>query len=201
MGNIDLKKTHREHYRAGDTPELVDVPDRKFLMIDGAGDPNTADSYRDAVAALYPIAYGIRRAVEAATGDAYTVMPLEGLWWAEDMRRFRLDRRDEWLWTMMIGVPDSVSEELFAEVATRVTSEKELAAGARVRCSSLHEGRAVQIMHHGPYADEATTINELHAFIDAQGFGFRGTHHEIYLTDPRRTAPAKNRTIIRQPVG
>jgi hypothetical protein len=109
MTSIDLKKTYREHYRAKPTPSVVDVPARPFLMIDGSGDPNTSPEYRDAIQALYPLAYGLRAAVKDATGDAYTVMPLEGLWWTEDMRDFDPDDKSNWLWTAMICLPDAVT--------------------------------------------------------------------------------------------
>ena len=92
MSNIDLKKVYREHYRATDEPALVDVPARPYLMIDGTGDPNTSREYQDAVTALYPLAYGLRKAVKDATGVAYTVMPLEALWWVPDMREFSIER-------------------------------------------------------------------------------------------------------------
>ncbi len=200
MAAVDLKKVYRDHYRSSVRPELVDVPERPFLMIDGAGDPNTSAEYADAVAALYPIAYGLRAAIKTATGDAYTVMPLEGLWWADDMARFSVEAKQDWLWTMMIAVPDVVTTDLFTEIAPQVTEKKRLVAGDRVRLEPFHEGRAAQILHLGPYATEAPTIEELHAFIADGGLEFRGKHHEIYLTDPRRVAPDKNRTIIRQPV-
>lgn len=200
MASIDLKKVYRDHYRAPTEPELVDVPERPFLMIDGAGDPNTSTEYADAVAALYPIAYGLRAAIKTATGDAYTVMPLEGLWWADDMATFSVDAKGDWKWTMMICLPPPVTGELFDEVAPAVIDKKKLTAGNLVRVDTFAEGPAAQIMHRGPYATEAPTIERLHAFIEAQQKDRRGVHHEIYLTDPRRVAPEKNRTIIRQPV-
>ena len=200
MASVDLKKVYRDHYRATGEPGLVDVPERPFLMIDGVGDPNTSVEYADAVAALYSIAYGLRAAVKTATGDAYTVMPLEGLWWADDMAMFSVDGKGDWKWTMMICLPPVVTEELFDEVAPAVIHKKKLASGDLVRFEAFAEGPAAQIMHFGPYAAEAPTIERLHAFIAAQDRDLSGKHHEIYLTDPRRVAPEKNRTIIRQPV-
>ena len=200
MASIDLKKEYRDHYRASVEPEMVDVPERRFLMIDGAGDPNTSEEYTDAVAALYPIAYGLRAAIKASTGDAYTVMPLEGLWWADDMATFSVDAKGDWKWTMMICVPPVVTEQLFDEVAPAVIAKKKLVSGSGVRLEVYHEGYAAQIMHVGPYATEVPTIERLHTFIEAQGLQRSGRHHEVYLTDPRRVAPEKNRTIIRQPV-
>ncbi len=198
--SIDLKRTYREHYTAKDRPMTVDVPRRPYLMIDGEGDPNTAEAYQDAVAALYPLAYGLRRSIKESTDIAYTVMPLEGLWWVDDMARFSLDEKSDWKWTAMICQPEEVSPELASEVLPQITTNKRLVAGGLARIALFGDGLAAQIMHHGPYADEALTIEALHGFIDDEGYEFSGKHHEIYLTDPRRSAPAKNRTIIRQPV-
>jgi len=199
MTNIDLKKTYREHYRANTSPNVVDVPARQFLMIDGAGDPNTSPAYVDAVQALYPLAYGLRAAVKAATGDAYTVMPLEGLWWTEPMSDFDPADKSNWLWTMMICLPDAVTSAMVDEVLPAVTAAKDLKSGAKVRVETFTEGTAVQILHIGPYADEAPNIDKLHRFIDDNGYSLTGKHHEIYLSDPRKSDPAKLRTIIRQP--
>lgn len=199
MSSIDLKKTYRNHYTAQPTPAVVDVPTRPFLMIDGFGDPNTAQEYREAVEALYPIAYGFRAAIKAATGNAYTVMPLEGLWWVPDMATFDSNDKSSWFWTAMICLPDTVSEGLAGEIIPAVTASKALAAGPKARVERFTEGPAAQILHIGPYADEAPTITELHRFIADNGHELAGKHHEIYLSDPRKTDPAKLRTIIRQP--
>jgi hypothetical protein len=200
MISIDLKRTYREHYTAKDRPTTVDVPARPYLMIDGVGDPNTSESYQDALASLYPLAYGLRGAIKDATDIGYTVMPLEGLWWVEDMSRFTIDDKSDWHWTAMICQPEEVTSELAAEVLPFVTAKKKLVAGDLARLELFGDGLAAQILHRGPYADEAPTIEQLHAFIDDEGLRFSGKHHEIYLTNPRRCAPAKNRTIIRQPV-
>lgn len=199
MSNIDLKKTYRDHYSAKRTPTVVDVPSRPFLMIDGHGDPNTAQEYRDAIEALYPIAYGLRSAIKSATGDAYTVMPLEGLWWVADMSEFDPADKSNWLWTAMICLPDVVTDAMAAEVLPTVTAAKNLVAGPKARVERFAEGTAAQILHVGPYADEAPAINELHEFIMGDGHRLAGKHHEIYLSDARRVDPAKLRTIIRQP--
>ncbi len=200
MATIDLKKTYREHYTATDTPTIVEVPPRPYLMINGVGDPNTSQQYEDALATMYPLAYGLRKAIKDATGDAYPVMPLEGLWWVDDMRRFTIDDKSDWQWTAMICQPDAVTIDLAAEVIPSVAAKKKLPAGELARFERYGDGRAAQILHRGPYAEEAPTIARLHEFIDGQGYRRTGKHHEIYLTDPRKSAPAKNRTIIRQPV-
>jgi hypothetical protein len=199
--SIDLKKRYHEHYTARvGQPALVEVPPRPFIMIDGAGDPNSSQEYADAVAALYPIAYGIRAVIKRQSGDGYTVMPLEGLWWADDMAQFSIDRKGDWKWTMMICQPDVVTPELAAALIPEITAKKGLAGGDRARFEVYAEGRAAQVMHLGPYADEAPTIALLHRFIADQGLQLSGLHHEIYLGDPRKTDPAKLKTIIRQPV-
>lgn len=201
MASIDLKKVYRDLYsaRAG-KPALVEVPPLAYLMIDGAGDPNTSSEYVEAVGAIYPIAYAVRAAIKKATGDAYTVMPMQGLWWADDMDRFSPDRKGDWKWTMMIAVPDLATRVLADTAIAETTAKKGLAAGNRVRFELFDEGRSAQVMHIGPYSAEAPTIAMLHAYIIDQGMSLRGLHHEIYLGDPRKTAPDKLKTIIRQPV-
>ena len=168
-------------------------------MVDGRGDPNTAVEYKDAIEALYPIAYGLRAAVKTETGDAYTVMPLEGLWWVPDMADFDPDHKTNWLWTAMICLPDVVSEDTATDIIRAVTEKKALVAGAKVRFETLHEGPAAQILHIGPYSEETVNIETLHQFIVDSGFTRSGKHHEIYLSDARKTDPTKLRTIIRQP--
>jgi hypothetical protein len=201
VASIDLKKVYRDLYsaRAG-KPALVEVPPLAYLMIDGAGDPNTSSEYVEAVGAIYPIAYAVRAAIKKATGDAYTVMPMQGLWWADDMDRFSPDRKGDWKWTMMIAVPDLATRVLADTAIAETTAKKGLAAGNRVRFELFDEGRSAQVMHIGPYSAEAPTIAMLHAYIIDQGMSLRGLHHEIYLGDPRKTAPDKLKTIIRQPV-
>lgn len=201
MASIDLKKRLKDQYTAKvGRPAMVTVPARPFLMIDGQGSPGTSAEYTEAVATLYPMAYGVRAAVKSRTGDGYVVLPLEGLWWADDMGAFRGDRKDEWKWTMMIGLPEVASEEMVAAVMPEVTRKKKLAAGDRVRFEVFDEGECAQVMHLGPYSAEAPTIELLHDFIAEQGRRLHGLHHEIYLGDPRKADPAKLKTIIRQPV-
>jgi hypothetical protein len=199
MTSIDLKKTYRDHYTAKATPSIVDVPERPFLMIDGHGDPNTSQEYLDAIQTLYPIAYGLRAAVKTATGDAYTVMPLEGLWWVPDMAEFDPDDKSNWYWTAMICLPDVVTESMGREMIAAATEKKKLASGSKARIEAFAEGTAAQILHVGSYSDETDNIAKLHRFIADNGYSLTGKHHEIYLSDPRRTEEAKLRTVIRQP--
>jgi hypothetical protein len=201
MANIDLKQLYRDHYTAKAQPTIVEVPARPFLMIDGRGDPNTSPAYRNAVLALYPLAYGIRKELKDRTGDAYTVMPLEGLWWVDDMEQFNVEDKSDWQWTAMICQPDMVTEELLADIAPTVVEKKKLESGHLVRLATYDEGKAAQILHLGPYSEEAPTIEMLHQFIADEGYDLRGRHHEIYLSDPRKVEAAKVKTTIRQPIG
>ena len=202
MSKIDLKKDLKHLYSASSKePALVDVPTAKFLMIDGKGDPNHAPEFREAVEALYGTAYTLKFMLKKrGIGPEYAVMPLEGLWWVEDMRLFSAEKKDDWLWTLMIMQPEWVTEELFREAATELKQRKDPPALAKIRLESFHEGPAAQIMYIGPYSDEGPTIERLHTFIHGYGHELAGKHHEIYLSDPRRTAPEKLKSIIRQPV-
>lgn len=200
LANIDLKRTDRNWYTARGEPSIVELPTLPHLMIDGTGDPNTAKGYGEAVAALYPIAYAVRKAVIAACGERYTVMPLEGLWWTPDMADFTTADKNAWHWTLLIRQPPAATSDLVTEAIASTTATKRLAAGDLVRFETLTEGSAAQVMHRGPYAEEAPTIARLHDFIHDGGYALTGSHHEIYLSDPRRVAAEKMRTILRQPI-
>jgi hypothetical protein len=197
---VDFKRELRQVYGASLEPQLVAVPVLNYLMIDGHGDPNTAVEYREAVEALYAISYAAKFIVKGAPdGLDYGVLPLEGLWWTADMSTFSAEDKSAWDWTMMIMQPDVVTAGIL-EQALAKTAKKGLAAHGRVRFERFAEGSCAQIMHVGPYATEHPTIERLHAFIAEQRLQRRGKHHEIYLSDPRRSAPEKMKTIIRQPV-
>ena len=184
-------------------PELVRVPEITFVMVDGNGDPNTSTAYRDAIQTLYSLSYTLKFALKKELGLAYRVAPLEGLWWADDMDEFGGESKAGWGWTAMIAQPDAVTPAWFARAVDEVVRKKgpQVASGARLE--HFTEGLCGQILHVGPYAAEAPTIARLHAFIRECGGRFDGRlqkHHEIYLGDPRRSAPEKLRTIIRQPM-
>ena len=184
-------------------PELVRVPEMGFVMIDGRGDPNSSPEYSEAIQALYAVSYTLKFALKKAQALDYRVGPLEGLWWAEDMAEFSEARKSDWIWTMMIAQPDAVTSERFAAARSDAKRKKGLAALDRTRLDRFTEGLCAQVLHVGPFSAEAPTIAALHAFIRDQDFVFDGTrhkHHEIYLSDPRRSAPEKLKTIIRQPV-
>ena len=201
MAKIDLKKEMRELFDPPkDGPVEVDVPTLKYLMVDGSGYPGTSVEYQEAMEALYALAYTIKFMLKR--GDAavdYVVMPLEGLWWVEDMETFSMDRKDEWLWTSMILQPEEVTQELFELAREEVKRKKDPTALPKARLEEYHEGPSAQVMHIGPYSEEAPTIRALHEFIEGRGHRLRGKHHEIYLSDPRRITPERMRTVIRQP--
>jgi hypothetical protein len=198
---VDLKKELANLYNPSPREVvLVDVPPLIFLMMSGAGNPNTSQEYAEAVEALYNVAYTLKFKLKRSGGPDYGVMPLEGLWWADDMTDFTAANKDHWKWTMMIRQPKEVTRELYAQVLDEVKQKKGLPVLNKMRLEQFHEGPSAQIMHIGPYSAEEPTIAKLHAFIEEQGYKRRGKHHEIYLGDPRRTAPEKLRTVIRQPV-
>ena len=198
---LDLKK-QLKHLYASSAKEIgiVDVPAMRFLMVDGAGSPNTSQAFQEATEALYGVSYACKFAIKRQEGIDYPVMALEGLWWAEDMSAYTGGAKDDWLWRLMIMQPEPVTEEHVAGAIDEVNRKKGLPALAAMRFETFHEGLSAQIMHLGPYDAEAPTVARLHAFIEEHGYALRGLHHEIYVGDPRRSAPEKLRTVLRQPV-
>lgn len=202
MTKTDYKKELRQFYdgKVG-KPVVVQIPKMNFIMIDGRGDPNTSQEYKDAVQALYPLAYAIKF-TSKIYGNDFGVMPLEGLWWTENMADFSTADKSNWLWTAMIMQPDVVTEDIYNQAFQQVREKKAPKSLDKVRFESYEEGRAAQVMYVGPYADEGPTIQELHQFINDQGGKLEESnkhHHEIYIGDARRVDPAKLKTIIRQP--
>jgi hypothetical protein len=178
----DLKREHRHLYAPKQQFTVVDVPALNYLMVDGHGDPNTAPAYREAVEALYRASYLVRK----LAGQKHVVAPLEGLWWADDLGAFTARDKGAWQWTMMIAQPDFIIADMVPYT---------------VRLERFDEGRCVQILHVGSYDDETPVLAQLHEqYLPANALTERGKHHEIYLSDPRTTEPAKLRTIPRQPV-
>jgi hypothetical protein len=203
MEKIDYKKEYKELY-GGKVGEIVvvTVPKMSFLMVDGHGDPNTSQEYIDAVQALYPVAYTLKFMCKKELGKDYTVLPLEGLWWAEDMGAFMNGKKDDWSWRMMIMQLDFITRDMVEQAIKLVEAKKKPVSLHKVRFESYDEGRAAQVMYLGGYSDEGPTILKLHEYIQEQGGALEKTnkyHHEIYLGDPRRTDPAKLKTVIRQP--
>jgi hypothetical protein len=201
MQKIDYKQKLSPFYKAS-TKEVVevDVPAMNFLVLDGEGDPNHAPAYAEAVETLFTLAYTLKFMVKKAGEVDYGVMPLEGLWWADDMKDFGLKDKSDWKWTMMIMQPEVITRELVSRAMIDVQKKKNLPAIAKVRFESFTEGRCAQLMHIGPFSAEGPNIAKVHDFIEASGHALAGKHHEIYLSDIRRSDPSKWKTIIRQPM-
>jgi len=201
MTKLDFRKEQKELYQPGRDFEIVEVPELTYLAIDGTGDPNTSVDYTRAVEALYAASYAIKFHSKRGLDRDYVVAPLEGLWWADDNRPFVGLEKSEWSWTMLIRQPDWISAEELQGLVEATSLAKKSDAVAELRVETIAEGLCVQILHVGPYDDEAPTIARLHdEFIPANDLVETGKHHEIYLSDPRRSAPEKLRTILRQPV-
>jgi hypothetical protein len=201
MEKIDLKKQLKPLYQpSAKDVVLVDVPSMNYLMVDGSGDPNTSRVYVDAVEALFGVAYAIKFMIKKGVlAIDYGVMPLEGLWWTEDMATFSTEDKSNWQWTMMIMQPDFVTPDIVADAISQIAKKKKLPAIAKLRLETLVEGPCAQILHIGPFSEEGPTIAKVHEFIDARGRR-AGKHHEIYLSDIRKAAPANWKTVIRQPM-
>lgn len=198
---IDLKKELKHLYQSSAMEVVqVDVPSFRFLMIDGKGDPNTSSDYAQAVEALFAVSYTAKFMVKKGPQAIdYAVLPLEGLWWADDLSAYASNDRASWQWTMMIMQPDFVTETVIRAAIDEVTRKKALPAAAMLRLEPFHEGRCAQILHIGPFTEEGPTIQRVHDFMAARSVRV-GKHHEIYLSDIRRTEPARWKTIIRQPM-
>ncbi|MBY8861167.1 GyrI-like domain-containing protein [Nocardia sp. CA2R105] len=201
MTKTDFRKTLDSYRARSGQLRVLEVPPLRYVMVDGRGDPNSSPEFTAAVEALYPVAYKLKFASKQDLGRDYVVMPLEGLWWSEQMETFTSARdKSRWNWTIMSMVPDWITGEMF-EAAVSAAAVKNPAVPDRVRLETLDEGRCVQTLHIGPFDDEAETLARMHQeFIPESGLAMTGRHHEIYLNDFRRTAPARLRTILRQPV-
>ncbi|MER7331838.1 MULTISPECIES: GyrI-like domain-containing protein [unclassified Micromonospora] len=193
---IDAYQAKRGQFR------IVDVPDMQYLMIDGHGDPNTSPAFTDAVEALYPVAYKLKFASKRDLGRDYVVPPLEGLWWAEDMDSFAAKRdKSRWNWTLMIMTPDWIDQDMFTAAVEQAGARNRPSRLDDTRLGTLSEGPCVQTLHVGSFDDEAEVLARLHReFVPGNGLRMVGRHHEIYLSDFRKVAPEKQRTILRQPV-
>lgn len=201
MQKIDLKKELKHLYQASAKEVLeVDVPTINYLMIDGAGDPNTSAEYAQAIEALYSVSYTAKFMVKKGKQAIdYAVMPLEGLWWADDMSAFLTGDKSKWKWTMMIAQPSFVERSVIEDALKEVQKKKNPPAISKLRFEAFTEGRSAQVLHIGPFSEEGPNIERVHDFIGARGKR-TGKHHEIYLSDIRRAAPSKWKTIIRQPM-
>jgi hypothetical protein len=201
LEKIDLKKELKDLYNpSAKEIAIVEVPKMNFLMIDGSGDPNTSQEYKDALEALFSLSYTLKFVIKKTHGVDYSVMPLEGLWCVNDMSKFSVEHKDSWKWTSMIMQPEQVTEDKVAKALEELKKKKKLVALSKIRFESFYEGKSAQIMYIGPFSNEGPTIQKIHEFIRKHEYTLEGKHHEIYLSDPRRAAPEKMKTILRQPM-
>ncbi len=202
MQKIDHKKIFKHLYKpSAKKVEIVNVPKMNFLMIDGKGDPNTSQEFQDAVEALFGLSYTVKFMVKK--GDMaidYAVMPLEGLWWIDDMSKFSVEDKSDWKWTLMMMQPEFVTPDLIENGIEELRRKKDPVALPKIRFEFFEEGKSAQVMHIGPFSEEGPTVEKVHQFIEENGFERRGKHHEIYLSDIRRGNPANWKTVIRQPM-
>src|SRR5688572_26863256 len=183
VAKVDLKKELKHLYQPSVKEVVrVEVPALRFLMIDGEGDPNTSQHYAEAVEALFSVSYTAKFMVKkGATGIDYAVMPLEGLWWSDDMSAFVNNDRSKWKWTMMIMQPDFVNDALIRTAIGEVKRKKSLPAVSALRLETFTEGPCAQVLHVGPFTEEGPTIQRVHDFIEACS-SLAGKHHEVYLS-------------------
>ncbi|MEU8821460.1 GyrI-like domain-containing protein [Actinoplanes sp. NPDC048796] len=198
----DFKKTLDAYQARPGQFRVLDVPDMRYLAIDGHGDPNTSPVFAGALEALYPVAYGLKFASKTELDRDYVVPPLEGLWWADDMGSFTTARdKSRWDWTLLLMTPDWIGQDMVDAAIARAGAKQPPARLGDLRLQALSEGRCVQTLHIGSFDDEAGVLARLHdEIIPEQGLQMTGLHHEIYLSDARRVPPEKRRTILRQPV-
>ncbi len=202
MKKLDLKKELKHLYQTSAKEVVeVEVPTMNYLMVDGEGDPNTVSAFAEAVEALFTVSYTLKFMVKkGALATDYGVMPLEGLWWADDMSKFSIEDKSNWKWTVMIAQPPFITQTMVDVALAEVKKKKNPAALFRLRFETFTEGKCAQILHIGPFSAEGPTIAKLHQFIETSGGKLCGKHHEIYLSDIRKAAPKKWKTIIRQPL-
>ncbi len=200
-GKLDLKRELKSYFTASKTEwEEECFPPYDYLMVDGRGAPGAAE-YVAALEVLYPAAFGTKFLSKIDLGRDYAVPPLEGLWWADDFSAYTENHRDDWRWTMMLMLPEWITQDHVAEALSRQAKNKPGLDFGKVRMEALEEGRCLQHLHLGPFADEGPKLAALHdEVLPARSLTFNGHHHEIYLSDPRRSAPEKLRTVLRQPV-
>lgn len=202
MKKIDYKKELKQFYKpSAKKIEFVEVPEMNFLMINGKGDPNTSTEYQNAVEALFAVSYAVKFLIKKSDLQIdYGVMPLEGLWWIDDMNEFDINNKDNWKWTAMIMQPEIVTKDHIETAIEQVKKKKNLVALPKIEFKTFIEGKSAQTLYIGHFKDEGPTIEKIHNFIKENGFSLSGKHHEIYLSDVRKAKPENWKTIIRQPL-
>lgn len=202
MTKTDFKRTIDAYRATKGVFRVLEVPELRYLMIDGHGDPNTSPAFASAVESLYPLAYALKFASRKALDRDYVVMPLEALWWADDHASFTTARdKSAWDWTLMILQPDWIDERMFADAVVKASAKSPSSRFGDVRLDDFAEGLCVQTLHVGSFDDEGPVLARMHEeFLPSNGLRLTGRHHEIYFSDPRKGAPERRRTILRQPV-
>lgn len=202
---LDYKKKEKEFYQPKTTPSIIDVPAMKFITVDGQGDPNNSAEYQTAVELLYGLSYTIRMGHKDTL--EYVVLPLEGYWSVDDDFKgggASIQDKSKFVWTMMIRQPEFVTEEIFVSAKETLAKKKPQLDISKAAFETITEGLCVQVMHIGPYDDEAATVLLMDNYGIEQGYELdindSRQHHEIYISDPRRTAPEKLKTILRHPI-
>ena len=200
---LDYKKEFPEIYKPSlKTPTIIKIPKMTYFMIDGTGDPNTSEEYKDIVQILYNISYTLKmKIIKKETPDKdYVVPPLEGLWYMPKMDEWSMEDKEKWQWTMMIRIPDFIEDTQIKKALKILKETKNPSFFSKLRYEQYDEGTCVQIMYLGPYDEEPPTIKKMHQFAEKNGYILNGHHHEIYLSDPRRIEPERLKTILRQPI-
>jgi hypothetical protein len=201
MAKLDLQKELKHLYQPTSKEfSIVEVPPMNFVMLDGRGDPNTSEEFQGAMTALYGMSFTLKFASKRQLGIDYTVMPSEGLWWTDGALGLNLEDKSKFCWTLMLMQPEQITASMVEQAWKDVQRKRPSPALDRVRFERFAEGWAVQIMYIGPYANEGPTIARMHEFIAQNGYEPAGKHHEIYLGNPRRSAPEKLKTVLRQPI-
>ncbi len=202
MNKIDLKKSLDSYKARHHEFRIFEVPMMQYLMMDGHGDPNTSQEFSDAVRTLFAVAYKLKFASKLDLGKDYTVMPLEGLWWSEDMSTFTTARdKSKWDFTLMIMQPDWITRDMFHVAVAKAVQKDPTLRLHGLRFENLAEGLVVQTLHIGSFDDETAILEHMHSsFIPEHALRIAGKHHEIYMSDFRKVVPEKLKTILRQPV-
>jgi len=199
LEKLEYKVLYKDILSPKRKPEIVQASAMQFLMVDGVGDPNVSAEFADAVSVLYGIAYGIKFGRKKIGQEPdFSLGPLEALWSDSDL--LRMPDKSRWGWTAMLWLPDFVTPESVRDRVAELKQKKPSPALDSVWLHILEEGTCVQTLYIGSYNDEAPTIEAMHKFASDQGYRLEGKHHELYFSDPRKTAPEKLKTIIRQPI-
>lgn len=205
---FDYKKEYKEFYMPPKKPTIVEVPKMNYIAVRGQGNPNEEEGeYKKAIGLLYGIAFTIKMSYKGTHKMEgyfqYVVPPLEGFWWQENVKGVDYSHKETFQWIAVIRLPDFVTREEF-DWAVKEATNKKKEDFSKVEYFTYEEGMCVQCMHIGSYDEEPVTVEKMHAYMEEQGYELDITeqrmHHEIYLSDPRRTAEEKLKTVVRHPV-